>query len=501
MKIPEITSIFSSLGVRIETRSARRLSKELKKIKISNKEPEEYLGPYENLSSDVSQIIQSMVETEDRLNSKEIYFHIKLSQLMVKLWWLSSRYKLTRPFSNLLYFISIIVKSLPKIFPIIYRNFIIVRDKILFKSSLPATLYAAGIKPQDFVVCYVKSISQPEKYPGFLDNRSENITYGTILGIDLIPSNEGYWFIESNLNFGISKKRSLLYDRDPFIINLLEYAFTKDYKNLIFLYNTSSYVNSLMKLQLQKESKFYGIEITFIEDPHLPGVDYISQNKILQDLDKNTLIVKTRFCRTSLDYLLNNKSASLRALKKFQSVSHTPMLIPEMSNEPIINHFNPSFPNVIYKLSDRDEGKGLLLMKVETSDQAKESVKIFLKRQSRHLLSRLYSFIDNNTGFYQPYIIPLMQKERCLYKIRAHVLITPIGSRFLSAHKVISKYPVPERLRPGIVSDSKPFIVNLATSAKYEKVSEEEKKDIEKSTISIADGLSWAINYAFKVNI
>ena len=93
-----------------------------------------------------------------------------------------------------------------------------------------------------------------------------------------------------------------------------------------------------------------------------------------------------------------------------------------------------------------------------------------------------------------------MLSGRKLYKIRAHVLITPVGLQFLEAYRVISRFSVPDKLPFGIVGDPGPYLVNLSSSSNYEIVPPEEEQSVKEAAIAAAKGLSWAVDYGFQTS-
>jgi hypothetical protein len=361
-----------------------------------------------------------------------------------------------------------------------------------------------GIQPRDFAVCYAQNIPQPEAYRGFWHDPSLHNTYGVVIGIDLVPTPEGCWYIESNLNFGLKSARSDLYERDPFVANIIKFAEKHGYRHLMIVHNTSSHLDKAMAMQYEEESVARGIKLTIVEDIYLPNSKYI-QSFCIPSLDeKGTLVVRTKLYHTALDYLFDNKKAVQKALEIYKAFSFDPsLLLPITKPEPVLEKVEEGdpFPNLVFKFPDQDIGKGVFFLKATSPDHAhmilKEAIKL---NRPRGFTDLLHSLIQERNGFFQIYIRPSLLKGNTLYKVRSYVLITPIGVQFLSAHRFISRFMVPDNLPFGVVKDPRPYLVNSTTSSALEIVPPEEELSVVSASLAIAKGLSWAATYGFQTS-
>ncbi|MEM3035881.1 MAG: hypothetical protein QXS18_03650 [Thermoplasmata archaeon] len=467
-------------------------------------EPEKYLPPFFSLPINAQKAIVDAIAREDRwcmIGHELEGWHITATQVFQKLHRKFLKYRLYR-LSKIAHVLSIISQSGPAHFlHSIYNLLVSFQGKFSLYPSFQAILKKLKIEPWNLAVCYAKFVPQIAAYRGFYNEVFSHNTYGLIVGIDLLPSSEGFYFIESNLNFGMSIKRSALYEKDPFVQNLIKFTIEHGFKHLIFMNNTSSYMNNIMAKQLEEEASKKKIKLTIVEDAYLPKRKYFQSFGIPKINSNNTLVVRTKFYRTSFDYLLQNKRASIRALNLYKQKFEDPyLLIPLTSDVPIIENINYDmpFPNLVFKFPERDEGKGLIFLKAISSKHARTILeKNINQKNNKGFINRLYSFIEDRNGIFQSYIPSLMLDGRKLYKIRSHILITPVGFQFLSAHRVISRFSVPEELPFGIVRDPRPYLINLASSSAYDICPPEENQKIEKATLSVAKGLAWAINYGF----
>lgn len=377
------------------------------------------------------------------------------------------------------------------------------RDNLLSDSTMQSIVDARGKDIKDYAVCFARHIPQLEAYRGFWHDRTRNNSYGVILGIDFIPSQEGCWFIESNLNFGMSTTRSSLYDTDPFVQNLLRFTTEKGYGNLMFVNNTHANMNRSMAAQLEKEARRNNVQLSIVEDAYIPDAQYGQSFGIPSLKTEDTLVVRTKFYRTSLDYLLQNKLASSRALRIYQQNAPEPaLLLPRTEASPIISRhsLDEPFPNMVMKYPGHDEGKGILFLKASSAEHAAE---ILMESEESYrrkgFINRIYSAVENQKPLFQPYIRSHLLEGRKLYKVRAHILLAPTGIRFLSAHRVTALHSVPNHLPLGILHDSRPYLVNLASSSAYEILPPDEEAAVHHAAIAVARGLSWALSYGFDV--
>ncbi|MEW6587282.1 MAG: hypothetical protein AB1442_16945, partial [Nitrospirota bacterium] len=243
-------------------------------------------------------------------------------------------------------------------------------------------------------------------------------------------------------------------------------------------------------------------KLSMVEDGYLPKSKYGHSFCIPPIPEDHTLVVRTRFYRTSLDYLFQNKRASDMVLRDYRQYSSNPdILLPDTGIGNVMGNSDEHepFPNIVYKMPERDEGKGIVFLKAQSFAHAQELLNSCRRLNgAARFMERLYSTVEDSRGMCQAYVKPLMLDGRFVYKIRSHVLVTPIGMRYLSAHRVISGFPVPTELPFGIVQDPRPYLVNLASCSRYEVLSPDEEERVIKSSLSIARGLSWAASRAFQ---
>lgn len=468
--------------------------------------PEEYIGPFDSLTPEAQKAVVEAIASEDRwrMRGHEIGdWHIMLARLFTGVRRPLSKHGMTR-LSRFAEALALAFRSGPAfLLHTLYRALLSCHGRTPLQQTLPSLLSRIGIDPRNLAVCYARNMHQPEAYRGFYHNALRNNTYGVLLGIDLLPAGDGFWYIESNLDFGMSRTRAALYDRDPFVTNLIDFAGEHGYRNLMIVHKSASYMHEGMARQYAEEARARGLSLTMVEDAYLPPQPGCMQSYGVPSCGGNdTLVVRSKYYPTSLDYLFQHKNASIRALTAYRQHLNDPaLLVPRIGNETVMEDVRTDdpFPNLVYKLPERDEGKGVIFIKAESQGHASMLLEDALRRnRPRGILGRLYAMIEDGNGLFQPYIRSSMLPGRRLYKVRAHVLITPAGARFLSAHRVVSQYEVPHQLPSGVVEDRRPYLVNLSTSSNYEMVPPDEEQMVTEAALAVSRGLAWAASYGFR---
>jgi hypothetical protein len=255
-----------------------------------------------------------------------------------------------------------------------------------------------------------------------------------------------------------------------------------------------------MEQHLQDESRILGLKVTIVEDSVLNNSVHLQSYGIPAIVDDQTLVARIKFYHTSLDYLFHHKTASYKALDTFKRHFPDPaILLPTCDSQLELRDWvaDDPFPNLVYKFPERDNGRGVHFLKARSIDDAKALVQKKHRLHATSSLTKLYALIDDHTGLLQSYIRSEMLPDRRLYIIRSHVLVTPVGNSYLSAHRVISGFPVPNSLVSGLVSDPRPFIVNYSAGARYEPVPQDEQEQVRVASLAVAKGLAWAASYGF----
>jgi hypothetical protein len=149
-------------------------------------------------------------------------------------------------------------------------------------------------------------------------------------------------------------------------------------------------VDKLMAKQYEEGAAARGIKLNIIEDAYLPRLNYMRSFGIPSLYNNATLMVRIKFYHTNLDYLFNHKWISTQSLEIYKRHSSDPaLLLPSTSPEPVLGDIalDDPFPNLVYKLPDLDEGKGMAFLKVSSAEHARAILKEVTHPNHRWALS------------------------------------------------------------------------------------------------------------------
>ncbi len=473
-------------------------------IKNNTANPEMLLGLFDQLPRSVQLSIVKAIEEDDRWKMKGAVLsdlHVNLCRRLKELSGKTKNQRLKKTLNIL----GILIQKAPaKIIYYLYDYSRLLKGVVLSGVDVPLFLRLLNINPSRLAVCYARGINIDRRFRGFFHDEVRNITYGTIVGIDIIPTETGDYFIESNLEGALTLSRARLYDEDPFVKNLINFAKVNNYEHLVYVYNQYSRIDKLTARRLRDECEKNRITLRIIEDIFMPESEF-ERDFFVPSIDKeNTLVVRGRKYNISLDSIFDNKGAAMRIVEKYNELfPDEHVLVPETSTEPVIGEYSKDspFPNVVFKLPEIDVGKGVVFLKVSSKEEANEMVTEFLRTvcKGKGFIEKLNFKRTDKKGFYQRFVCSPLLDNKYLYKVRIYILLTPAGIKYLNAARVRSSSPIPEALADGIVRDVRPYLVNVSlTGGHPEKVSPEEEERMIRASMAVGKALSWAAAYSFR---
>lgn len=465
---------------------------------------EDYVGPFESLPKHTCDAIVQAIREADwwRMAGQNLgAWHPALTRLARRIHAELPQGKLGRLLGHLCY----IVEGGPSYsLHVSYQQRLLWQARTLAHPPLKAMLQLAEIAPWHFAVGYAQGIPQLTPFRALWHDPARHNTIGVMLGLDLLPTADGWYFIESNLNSALRHERTVLYDRDPFVSNLLDFVKVQGYRHLVVMGNNVVHMDSLMIKQYQEGAAAAKLKLTILEDAYLPKKLQRQGYGVPRLEEDRTLVMRMKFYRTSLDGLFQHKMASRRALEVYKRRSADPAvrLVPTGFSVFLGDvALDEPFPNLVYKFPELDSGRGVVLIKATSPAHAGAVLREAARQhhpQSPFDRVKQRIIRAHEPGIYQPYLHASMLPSRRLYIVRAHVLLTPIGTHFLSAHRVIAGREVPEHLPPGFVQDPTPYLVNYSAGAKYEIVPSEEEPEVVQTALALARGLCWAASNGFQ---
>jgi hypothetical protein len=463
-------------------------------------EPETILGPFDSLPPTAQGALVSALDEDDRWRMAGFDLGRIHSSLARNLRRSGRRLRYGAAKSSLQFVAAVIQSAMYYGFHWAYRRFLSWRARIRRRPAISDILAEAGIDIRSLAVLYARGLGQLSGYRGFWHDPSRNTTVGLMVGLDFIANADGYWLIETNMDCGLLPGRTELYPEDPLVRALLDVAHSHGYRRLSFLAGSSS-VPPEMTRQLRIGAAERGLALSISEDAFHWRFGHERTLGIPRIDGGDILLVRNRHYRTNVDYVIQHKRASSRVLRIYKQESgDTSFQLPSTSDEPVFAEIGVGdpYPNAVFKFPERDACEGVYFLKTESLDQARRLLTETMSRApSKSALGRISSRLDDQEGIFQPYLKTPPLSDRRLYKTRAHVLITPTGVHFLSAHRMVCAIPLPETLPIGVVIDPSPYLVHWGPGSRYEVVPESEEPAVRMAALGVARGLAHALTWGF----
>ncbi len=372
------------------------------------------------------------------------------------------------------------------------------------RPPLAALLAAGGVDVRPLAVCYARHVAQPDECRGYWHDPAAMKTVGVAAGMDFLPTEEGFRYVECNINFAQRAERSSLYENDPYVENMLDFAVERGYHKLVVVDSAANGVDPATARRFEEGARRRGLGLTLVDRESVPRSAYARRYGMPSFETRDTLMVRTRSYPIALDYVADMKQASVRALERYLVVQQeSDLLLPESGSEPVLGKVgaHEPFPNVVYKLPEIDQARGVYFLKADSPEHARSILGDAIRAAADgSLIARLEKLAGGQDGIFQAYYKSRMRPDRRLYIVRAHVLITPVGVRLLSAHHVISGRTVPDSLASGVIADPTPYMVNYSAGSWYEAVPAVEVPAIARAAEAAGRGLAWAFEYGFHVH-
>jgi hypothetical protein len=368
--------------------------------------------------------------------------------------------------------------------------------------TVTGRLVSAGVSPHVLSVCYARPLGQPKRFRAFWEDERAGLTVGCVLGLDLVPARGGFYVIESNLDAAQRIERVRLYRRDPFVDRLVSHAAERDYRHLMVLDNRLEGINPLTAEQYEASAREAGVQLTLVDHAHVPDSPHHRSFGLPDDVPSEALVVRLRSYPVSTDHLLTDKLAVHRALSLYRDQADEPELrLPAAGVAPVLGDHGPEapFPNVVAKRTDSGQGRDVHFAKARSPDHAADIFARTAAASAGSWPERLREAVETRRLVFEEYVRPELLEGRRPYIVRAHVLVSPEAIVFLSAHRVVSHRPVPERLPIGPVDDPTPFIVNFSADSDYERVPESESAEVRRAALAAGRGFAWALRRSFRV--
>ncbi len=173
-------------------------------------DPEHYLGQFERLSPQAQAAIRAAVARFDAHHAAAVdlgglYLFITRRLLAVHFYFKENdALPLSGPLAALFGILGFGFRKSGERLAVKWRDYrYLRRARQSGRWDLAAVLLKAGVDSRDFAVCYATALEQhPNLYAAWHDT-ARNIAYASIVGIDFIVNEQGFWLIECNIGAGL----------------------------------------------------------------------------------------------------------------------------------------------------------------------------------------------------------------------------------------------------------------------------------------------------------
>ena len=368
-------------------------------------------------------------------------------------------------------------------------------------AAVGGLLARRGLSPHDLAVVYARPLAQRRRFRAFWRDPEAHRTVGCILGLDLCPGPDGWYVLECNLEPAQLLEHLQVSRPETLPTNLVRHAAAAGYGHLVVLDSRFSGVLPAMAEEYREAAAAEDLRVRLVDRIFVPRSANERSFGLPPDLPEDSLVVRFKSYPLATDHLLQDKIGSHRALSLYADAADEPDLrVPAAGPEPVLADHDPGspFPNVVSKLADVDKGRAVRFAKAESPAHAREIFGRTGAGGGLLLRERIQNAVKGTRHVFQAYVRPRLLEGRRPYKVRENLLVLPDRPAFLSAHRVVSRWSVPERLPPGLVEDRKLFSVSHSSgNGFYDRVPAGELAAVRRAALSVGRGLAWALRESF----
>jgi hypothetical protein len=328
------------------------------------------------------------------------------------------------------------------------------------------------------------------KYHGFHFDPKRRVLWTMLVGLDLIHADDGWHFVEANLNSNLTFLR--FPNQNTVIPGIFQFAAKHGMKRIAWIAARNIRVHPDVLTKAYNESAAADIPLTIYEDVRLAGRTYnvppdydIRKTFYNPDIEEtDTLAVRSCSYGVAIDRILNDKAVLTDALDAYRrSTGEKRFRVNPMTAEPHPVSDVNDLPNVVYKYPWMDKSAGVHFIRALNTGHAQ-------------LVARE---IDRTTGYtggmFQTFVLPRQERtgENRATCVRAFVLLSPLGNSFLGALDRVAGITLPTAVPLGVVKDPRPFLGSRSSGGHYVDLSLEDLMACRQATLAVCQGIVWAI--------
>ncbi len=375
----------------------------------------------------------------------------------------------------------------------------------LFESLRAGRIVPAPGNPRTAVGHAAGRLPQHPRYLGYWHDPERRSLVGMELGVDLIRSGGTYWVLELNLRTGLASRRQMYHaEVDPMVSGVVEFARSHGLRRLVVLRGEwpPGYPEDFRTAGIRA-----GVDAVAVDTRGTGGGAQHRMVALPDPLQTRTLYVVFSTRHTAIDHFVHDKGCTTGWLAEYLPDDAVPPVrsIPT-SSRPFVpgEPTGASWPDLVVKLASWDRGEFVRFVKLRPGGDLLGELGMegptdwpgvlgmgIWKRTCAWALAR-------DRILYQPFVPPSLSPSGRPERFRLHMLVTPLGSAFLSAHTVQSACALPEELPVGPVEDPRPFLVSHGKGGRYEPSDAATDADLRWVAVAVGKALHRAVSTTFE---
>jgi hypothetical protein len=358
-------------------------------------------------------------------------------------------------------------------------------------------LEALGRRPRWLLGDYATGVRVDPRCRGFYWNRNRNVAFGYLIGIDLIPSPDGVWCVEANLNTAFNQQRRDVLDPEPAVETLFSTAREMGARHVRWYDMDRSETRLWLMEELREAAHASGMTLDIRESYLIPRRNDLPAGTSRPgkyvtspvDLPDDTLVLRRNKYEVGSDFVVSNKGPFIRAVHgELSRRGNSRARVPVMSADPaaVFRNGEAGLPNLVYKYPDSGKGQGVYFLRVNEPGRARDIAREIDRKSGEP------------PGLFQPFVCSRVLPGRRIYDVRCELFITPMGARHVFSIRREATQSLPDTLGEGLVKGEGVFTSNLATGGRFAPLDPEEEEELRSAALAIGEALIGALNQTFE---
>ena len=326
-------------------------------------------------------------------------------------------------------------------------------------------------------------VAQHPRYLSYWHDPQSHSMVGMIVGVDMIRHGGKYYVVEFNHGPSIYPRRRELYALpfDPLVSGVVSTARDLGFDAVVPI---AFQWNSLYVEEFARAGREYGISADAHNCPlHHPG----GARRLIalpRPLPRKTMYVIHSGLMSPLCRYIDNKWYTARWLE--HAIENELPADSRLAIPPTYDRFvfprqerGPRWPNLVAKLAGGARSCHVIAGRFENEADARRTLGLTggntVPRQLRSGYASSLLFHGRERVIFQEFTPPELDHREHAQLYRLHLLVSPLATMYLSAHRRTSRGPVPERAPRGIIRRDNAFVFN---DADYQLLSSAEEEEI-----------------------